>query len=1013
MTFRLHVAITLVIAFLSIAAAEQPVHRAKLCASGSVCAYEGSVDFEFSQEGSGKEAEKRDIDVKFTIASICEHGDANTFKMIVVSVARAGATAEDTEKDNQNDELTRHPLYVTQSAADGSLSDVVSPELETADASEFKRGLLAMVSYPAAPEVLSGELTSDLEYEFESVDMHGKHTARHTAHKHASGITLLSTRTYAKAAEVPSLEAEAEAEEAEVKTTQMGTTKTELASGGETQSVDSKEEVTIPGPDSQEGEGDYTEVLEGTGEADIKINLDLKLVHKGAAEKECSPSAEADAPSFLQIVAGAGAQRIAAFAPPRARGAPKPEAFTAKDLAAATALLKADGDFTSETLRLSSLLNREGASDAVSKAGLRIYKETKDAAVFEKLAAALAASGRDGLARTAAMAGDDQHPAQLRVKALVALMAAKKAEEPLLRTVAEIAAGDYSQGDSAIPGDDDVPAAARLVLGALLNKHRAAPSDYVKELIASMESDLAHGALPPAARITLAASLGNAAFPSSSPYIATMASDSQPREVRLVALHALRRLDLAPHVESAVLAAARCNDTTVSGEAVRFLQETGNVVGLADLQVGGWTQELSVTFIEATQELSKSDIHYVKLTEGLYYKYGREDGKSTHKIEGSAKLTAGVYSVSWEFVKVGIYAEKKTGEKSGIHFFVDIMGYNVIKKTLAGGEPSVKALADVETDIDALLDISDEEKGATCSGAWAAGVAGDFGYTRELFKVEKGFWVYCVTIDVSFKGTGRVGLKPGLSVKSCENSRNGVYETMVMGGMEPYASVTINLEASINLWLVRGGVGGELKVIDIGFPLYGEKYWTTGDLCGYLDFRYEACSGRLYLFADYRSFYWRGWSIGSEWKRWGEINIITWTGWKGTKNILQQCLPGGGGNFAAVSLKNAGKDCWGGCGAKQGKCNWCGSGMCCRKGWHDKSNGCDGALGISGKGHVCVDDVKNVGKDCWGGCHARQGACAWCGAQGTCCRKGWHDKSNGCDGNLGISGKGHVCVKKP
>jgi adenine specific DNA methylase Mod len=28
--------------------------------------------------------------------------------------------------------------------------------------------------------------------------------------------------------------------------------------------------------------------------------------------------------------------------------------------------------------------------------------------------------------------------------------------------------------------------------------------------------------------------------------------------------------------------------------------------------------------------------------------------------------------------------------------------------------------------------------------------------------------------------------------------------------------------------------------------------------------------------------------------------------------------------------------------------------MCCRKGWEDKSNGCDGTLGIPGEGHVCV-----------------------------------------------------------
>jgi hypothetical protein len=58
---------------------------------------------------------------------------------------------------------------------------------------------------------------------------------------------------------------------------------------------------------------------------------------------------------------------------------------------------------------------------------------------------------------------------------------------------------------------------------------------------------------------------------------------------------------------------------------------------------------------------------------------------------------------------------------------------------------------------------------------------------------------------------------------------------------------------------------------------------------------------------------------------------------------------------AKSQLLHAGQDCWRGCYGKQGPCSWCGNGVCCRKGWRDKSNGCDGTLGIKGKGHVCVD----------------------------------------------------------
>jgi hypothetical protein len=903
----------------------QVVHRAKLCESASLCAYDATVDFEFAQEGSDAKPEKNKVDVKFTLTSVCSHAESTTFKLDVLSVTRSGESPDEATADAENDELTKHPLYVTQVAADGSLSDVVSPEPETAEAADFKRGLLSTVNFPAAPAVLSGSLSADLEYEFTSVDMHGPHTVKHTARKHANGITLLSTRTYARAMEVPaeggpvpsesftgdgpvpsedgpSLEAQAEAEEQEqhIITTQTGTTKAELTATGETKTLDSNEAIKIPGPaaDGQGAVGDYTETVDGVGETSMKLSLDIAKSGTAKAEQVCSAEGQANPTAYLQTVAGPSAQRIAAHAPPRARAAKSnAEAFTAKDLQAATELLAAKEDFTSETSRLALLLGREGAAKAVHTAGLKHYVATKDADAFEKLAAALAMSGRpEGHALAAGLAADEQHPAQLRVRALVALLTTKKADEKILRLVEGLAKGAYAESGSLIPGDDNVPAAANLVLGGLIHMHRRNPSEYVQSLVSAMENSLASGDLSPMDRITHVAALGNAAWPSSSPYIARMTADSQPREVRLAALHAMRRLAFDPLVESSAVAAAKCNDTTVSAEAVRFLQETtGNVV--TDLEVGGFTQELTVTFISASQDLTRSSIHYVSLTEGIYYKYGKDSGVSTHKIEASAQLKAGVYSASWTFLSVGVYAEKKTGERSGIYFFVDIMGYNVIKRTIAGGEPNgVKDLqiggeADLLDDL--ALDLQDSAAvGATCSGQWSAGIAGDFGYTKQLFDVTKSFWVYVVTIDVQFKGSGRVGVKPGLSVSSCTNARTGGNEVMVMGGMEPYASVTVNLEASINLWLVRGGVGGELKIIEIGFPLYGEKYWTSGDLCGYLDFKFSAMSGRLYLFADWKRFYWKGWHLRSEWKRFGEITLVSWSGWTGTKSIYKNCRNG-------------------------------------------------------------------------------------------------------------------------
>lgn len=54
-------------------------------------------------------------------------------------------------------------------------------------------------------------------------------------------------------------------------------------------------------------------------------------------------------------------------------------------------------------------------------------------------------------------------------------------------------------------------------------------------------------------------------------------------------------------------------------------------------------------------------------------------------------------------------------------------------------------------------------------------------------------------------------------------------------------------------------------------------------------------------------------------------------------------------------------------------------------------------------------ELQNTGKDCWYKCNSKQGPCSWCGTAGTCCKKGFNDKSNGCDGTFGGSRR-HECV---
>jgi len=52
------------------------------------------------------------------------------------------------------------------------------------------------------------------------------------------------------------------------------------------------------------------------------------------------------------------------------------------------------------------------------------------------------------------------------------------------------------------------------------------------------------------------------------------------------------------------------------------------------------------------------------------------------------------------------------------------------------------------------------------------------------------------------------------------------------------------------------------------------------------------------------------------------------------------------------ALMHKDENCWDGCNKREGKCTWCGSGMCCRLGW--TGGGCKGTIGSSKDHHRCV-----------------------------------------------------------
>merc|ERR1711937_23369 len=59
-------------------------------------------------------------------------------------------------------------------------------------------------------------------------------------------------------------------------------------------------------------------------------------------------------------------------------------------------------------------------------------------------------------------------------------------------------------------------------------------------------------------------------------------------------------------------------------------------------------------------------------------------------------------------------------------------------------------------------------------------------------------------------------------------------------------------------------------------------------------------------------------------------------------------------------VKHGGEECWKTCGQTNGKCDYCGTGYCCRVGY--SGGGCNGQMGTH-KMHTCVGEPYVLGED--------------------------------------------------
>jgi hypothetical protein len=852
--------------------------------------------------------------------------------------------------------MTAHSFSFAQDKATGSLADMYANDADPFSVADFKRTLVHVVAREIRSDVPApNAVTADLQYEYSSVDMNGRHRAVHSFRPtQDGGYVLLERRTYAKMGDHPMLDLQAGGSDGPVDQETDGAveprmtaeTETHVDGDGNVASVEDRSTVVVEKGEHPSGDQppanpntEKTETIKDIGKTEIGIKIDVHLAGTKPSTKliPTQAMAAAQVASFLQLRTGATLRSsvLPLTAPPRPFEKMPAAQFTAADLRAAVKLLTGGGDLPSRVLGLGRLMRLDGGYAAVVKNGLAAYAAEPNEDAFEALVAAIGHSGQEeAWATLAGIAERSDLPEESRRKALIAMLVRRRAPASALRQLERLALDDGSLADHG-----DVRQTALMVLGGLLHSYRGLGDKDAEAIVARIHA-LARDLTRKRDRLHYAAALGNAAFQSSDATLASLTADVHPHETRLGALRALSRVPEWTNAVTSALAAAANSNTTEVREAAQALLATRGVQ--VDLQVGGFVADHKVTFISASQELSKSDIHSVTVTEALVYSYGYEDGKSTNKLEGSATLNVKLYSAAWDFLSVGVYAKKETGEAAGVYFFVRIMGLEVVAKQVGkqnnarsmlldlqelaanpvedscrtdDGAPTATTVAPEGDTVDklvvpvntgdatmpsakdsavlpptALADVEEmlaaESKAADCeASAWGSSVITDFGYTKQLFEFNKDFWCYILWLNVKFWSVGKVGIRPGMSAATCTNAKTGGDEVVITGGLEPYASVTISLEVSINLCWVKAGVGGELKAIDVGFPIYGQVYTSSKSLCGHVDFRLEALSGSMYLFAD------STWicCCGAKYKREGTLTLVSWTGIQKTWPLYNSC----------------------------------------------------------------------------------------------------------------------------
>merc|ERR1711998_728586 len=244
---------------------------------------------------------------------------------------------------------------------------------------------------------------------------------------------------------------------------------------------------------------------------------------------------------------------------------------------------------------------------------------------------------------------------------------------------------------------------------------------------------------------------------------------------------------------------------------------------------------------------------------------------------------AGVDGKAWTWTVSLIQAGGEKCQSTAFRKYIAILGITVWPGSSAGSTmPQI-----------AQFSQAGDSNGKCSMNVDAADLVVTMAYDWTFFEYDKTFSVCGVPINGLIKLEGEIGIKVGWGALGDPNIGSDAPAQCASGKIVfsiPYAQASLTGELSLDLAVVKGGVGINVLLVKFSMPNTAEEMTggTSEVSCGGTYLKAETMGGRIYGFLDRLSAievevtgccwwaFWT-WEIRREWARVGEITLYEWS----------------------------------------------------------------------------------------------------------------------------------------